>query len=70
MNDVCPAMYSAAALPSSSRAAPAKNRIWSTIGPISSALVSGAGLPQFSTSAATMSSARASMASASFSRAA
>ena len=36
MNEVCPAMYSPAERPSSIRAAPAKNRIWSTIGGISS----------------------------------
>ena len=43
-------MYSPAALPSSTRAAPAKNRIWSTIGGISSLAVSACGLPVFSAS--------------------
>ena len=57
MNEVCPAMYSPADLPSSIRAAPAKNRIWSTIGGISSDMVSATGLPVFSHSAATNSSA-------------
>src|ERR1022692_4645580 len=57
-------MYSPAERPSSIRAAPAKNLIWSTIGGISSDLVSPTGLPVFSDSAATNSSARASMASA------
>ena len=40
-------MYSPAARPSSMRAAPAKNRIWSTIGGISSLAVSPSGLPVF-----------------------
>ena len=57
-------MYSPADRPSSSRAAPAKKRIWSTIGGISSDMVRANGLPVFSHSAATSSSARASMASA------
>ena len=57
-------MYSPAALPSSIRAAPAKNRIWSTIGGISSDLVSPIGLPVLRASAATNSSARASSLSA------
>src|SRR5579862_116479 len=57
-------MYSAAARPSSSRAAPAKNRIWSTIGGISSDIVRPKGLPVFSHSARTSSSARVSMVSA------
>ncbi len=57
-------MYSPADLPSSSRAAPAKKRIWSTIGGTSSDMVRANGLPVFSHSAATSSSARASMASA------
>ena len=43
-----PAMYSPADRPSSTRAAPAKNRIWSTIGGISSDSVSPSGLPVFS----------------------
>ena len=63
-NDVCPAMYSAAASPSRLRAAPAKKRIWSTIGGISSSMVSWKGFPVFSDSARTRSSARASRASA------
>ena len=62
-------MYSPAERPSSIRAAPAKKRIWSTIGGISSARVSPIGLPVFSDSAAISSSARASNASAIFSRA-
>ncbi len=62
-------MYSPAALPSSTLAAPAKNRIWSTIGGISSDMVSGIGFPVFSDSIATSSSAFSSMTSASFNRA-
>ena len=62
-------MYSPAERPSSIRAAPAKKRIWSTIGGISSDRVSPIGLPVFSTSAAISSSARSSNASAIFSRA-
>ena len=57
-------MYSALALPSSTRAAPAKNRIWSTIGGISSLVVSPIGLPVFSASAATSRSPFCSIASA------
>ena len=57
-------MYSPALLPSRWRAAPAKNRIWSTIGGISSLRVSSIGLPQFSASSAISSSACASTASA------
>ena len=57
-------MYSAAARPSRWRAAPAKKRIWSTMGGISSSMVSWKGLPVFSHSARTRSSARASRASA------
>lgn len=57
-------MYSPAERPSSMRAAPAKNRIWSTIGGISSVRVSSSGLPVFSDSAAIRSSARSSNASA------
>ena len=64
MNEVCPAMYSAAARPSRWRAAPAKKRIWSTIGGISSSMVSWKGFPVFSHSARTRSSALASSASA------
>ncbi len=62
-------MYSPAARPSSTRAAPAKNRIWSTIGGISSAVVSASGLPVFCDSRATSSSACVSTASAILSRA-
>ncbi len=57
-------MYSPAERPSKSRAAPAKNRIWSTMGGISSDMVRALGLPVFSHSTSTSSSARASMASA------
>ena len=57
-------MYSAAALPSRWRAAPAKNRIWSTIGPISSPRCTEYGLPVFSHSRCMISSPRASIASA------
>ena len=53
-------MYSPAERPSSIRAAPAKKRIWSTIGGISSDRVSPSGLPVFSDSAAISSSARSS----------
>ena len=62
-------MYSPADLPSRTRAAPAKNRSWSTIGGTSSDAVSACGLPVFSASRRTNSSARASMASANLSRA-
>lgn len=62
-------MYSPAERPSSSRAAPAKKRIWSTIGGISSLRVRPSGLPVFSDSAAIRSSARSSNASAILSRA-
>src|SRR4029453_19156746 len=65
MEEVNPLMYSAVALPSSTRAAPAKKRIWSSIGTISSDKVSEYGLPVFSDSRATSSSALASMRSAS-----
>ncbi len=64
MNDVWPARYSPAARPSSTRAAPAKNRIWSTIGGISSLAVSAHGLPVFSASSLTSSSEASSIASA------
>ena len=64
MNDVWPAMYSPALLPSRWRAAVAKKRIWSTIGGISSDRVRAIGLPVFSTSRAISSSPRASTASA------
>src|SRR3954466_3909219 len=47
MNEVWSAMYSALARPSSTRAAPAKKRSWSTIGGISSLAVRGNGLPLF-----------------------
>ena len=60
-------MYSAVALPSSMRAAPAKKRIWSHIGGISSLSVSPLGLPVFSASISTSFSAFSSMASAIFS---
>ena len=63
-------MYSPAARPSRTRAAPAKNRIWSTIGGISSAAVTAIGLPVFSLSRAISSSAFASTTSAIRSRAA
>ena len=62
-------MYSPGDLPSSTRAAPAKNRIWSTIGGISSDIVSETGLPVFSLSIATSSSAFSSITSASLSSA-
>ena len=61
-------MYSAVALPSRTRAAPAKKRIWSTMGTISSDKVSEYGLPVFSDSRATRSSASASITSASRSK--
>ncbi len=61
-------MYSPAERPSSIRAAPAKKRIWSTMGGISSERVSPIGLPVFSTSAAISSSARSSNAAAMSSR--
>ena len=57
-------MYSPADLPSRTRAAPAKNRIWSTIGGISSAMVTWLGLPVLRPSAATSSSAAFSTSSA------
>ena len=63
-HDVWPSMYSPADLPSRTRAAPAKKRIWSTIGGISSALVTWSGLPVFLPSAATRSSAARSTSSA------
>ena len=69
IEEVKPRMYSPVAFPSSTRAAPAKNRIWSTIGGISSDSVSDTGLPVFSLSTATSSSAFSSITSASFSRA-
>ena len=62
-------MYSPEDLPSSTRAAPAKNRIWSTMGGISSLRVNPTGLPVFSLSIATSSSALPSMTSASLSSA-
>src|SRR5450631_689405 len=64
MNEVWSARYSPADLPSRWRAAPAKKRIWSTIGGISSARVTATGLPVLALSTATRSSARASRASA------
>jgi hypothetical protein len=63
-------MYSPLARPSRIRAAPAKNRIWSTIGGISSEAVTAMDLPVFSLSRAISSSAFASTMSAIFSRAA
>ena len=57
-------MYSPADRPSSTRAAPAKNRSWSTIGGISSLAVSARGLPVLRHSASRSSSVRASIASA------
>ena len=60
-------MYSPAERPSSTRAAPAKKRIWSSMGGISSERVSARGLPVLRPSAAMKSSALASMASASLS---
>ena len=68
-HEVWPARYSPAARPSSTRAAPAKNRTWSTIGGISSLAVSAHGLPVFCASRCTSSSERASRASASLSSA-
>ncbi len=62
-------MYSPADLPSSTRAAPAKKRIWSHIGGTSSSIVSCFGLPVFCDSISTSSSARSSNASAIRSRA-
>ncbi len=62
--EVCPAMYSPADSPLSMRAAPAKKRIWSIAGGTSSSMVSWNGLPVFSLSSRTSSSARSSMASA------
>ena len=67
--EVYPAMYSPALRPSRVRAAPAKNRRLSTIGGISSLIVTSAGLPAFSDSIFTISSALASIASASLSSA-
>ncbi len=64
MIEVKPCMYSPAARPSSRRAAPAKKRIWSIIGGISSDMVRAIGLPVFCDSSATSSSACSSNASA------
>ena len=64
MEEVWSFRYSAVALPCRWRAAPAKKRIWSTIGGISSARVTATGFPVFCVSTRTRSSARASMASA------
>src|SRR5436190_9947555 len=69
MNEVCPARYSPAELPCRMRAAPAKNLISSTSGGSSSAIVRDTGLPVLRHSAATISSARDSIASASLSSA-
>ena len=68
MEEVKPFMYSPPDLPSRTRAAPAKKRIWSTIGPISSDMVREEGLPVFSHSILASSSAFASITSANFSR--
>ena len=62
-------MYSPAERPSSTRAAPAKKRSWSTAGGSSSLSVSAIGLPVFSTSTLTNSADRFSSASAILSRA-
>src|SRR5512132_3738503 len=62
-------MYSPAESPFRTRAAPAKKRIWSAAGGTSSSRVSWTGLPVFSLSRATSSSALASIASAIWSRA-
>src|SRR5437879_13747848 len=64
---VNPDMYSPVARPSSTRAAPAKNRMQSTMGGISSDLVAASGLPTFSDSIRANSSPLAAIASASFS---
>src|SRR5213592_2316212 len=64
---VKPCMYSPVARPSSRRAAPAKNRMQSTMGGISSDLVAASGLPTFSDSMRASSSPLASIASASLS---
>ena len=64
MDDVWSLRYSPLARPSSTRAAPAKNRIWSTHGGSSSLAVISSGLPVFSDSTRTNSSARDSSASA------
>jgi hypothetical protein len=64
MNEVNPLMYSPAERPSSIRAAPAKNLIWSIIGGISSDMVSAIGLPVFWHSAWTSCSACSSRVSA------
>ena len=69
MKEVWSSMYSPADLPSSTRAAPAKKRKWSTVGGISSLAVRPSGLPVSRHSAATNSSARDSSASAIRSRA-
>ena len=68
IDEVNPRMYSPAARPSSERAAPAKKRIWSAIGGISSLMVRPLGLPVFSASISTSRSALLSIASAIFSR--
>ncbi len=57
-------MYSPADRPSRTRAAPAKKRIWSTLGGSSSLAVSPSGLPVSLDSVRTNSSARCSRASA------
>src|SRR5215469_7389375 len=64
MNEVWSFMYSPADRPSRTRAAEAKNRSWSADGGSSSDRVSPTGFPVFLVSAAMISSARASTASA------
>jgi len=61
-------MYSVEPRPSRIRAAPAKNRTWSIMGPISSLIVRPLGLPVFSHSISTSRSALSSIAVAIFSR--
>ena len=62
--EVCPARYSPALRPSSTRAAPAKKRSWSTDGGTSSLTVSERGLPVSAHSRSTNSCARSSRESA------
>ena len=69
MDEVKPRRYSPCERPSRMRAAPAKKRIWLTDGGISSLAVRLAGLPVFSHSTATSSSAWASTKSATLSSA-
>ena len=67
--DVWSRRYSPADRPSSTRAAPAKKRSWSTLGGTSSVLAMASGLPVLRHSAAVSSPARRSTASANLSRA-